>query len=231
MDAYMGSIMLWPIGWAPQNWMFCDGSVLQVQQYSALFSLLGATFGGNGTTTFALPDLRNMFPLGYAANGPSPVLGAKGGAASVILNTNQIAGHTHPVTITDPGHVHSVTVPAHTHPFSVPCDSTGHPTSANPVGAYISNTSGIDSNINAAAAAGGGSIPGPTVLYSTTGAGAMGAGTTGQASGSSGNSGNAKTAITAAAAANAGGTAVPTLPPYLALGYIICVYGIYPSRQ
>jgi microcystin-dependent protein len=223
----MGSIMLWPIGWAPQNWMFCDGSVLPIQQYSALYSLIGVTFGGNGTTTFALPDLRNMVPLGYAANGPSPALGAKGGAASVILNATQIAAHTHPVTITDPGHVHTVTVPAHTHPFSVPCDSTGRPNSASPVGAFLSNTSGIDANINAV---GDTPVPGPTALYSAAGAGAMGAGTTGQASGTPGNSGNAKTAITAIASANAGGAPVPTMPPYLALGYIICVYGIYPTR-
>jgi microcystin-dependent protein len=219
--------MLWPISWAPQNWLFCDGSVLPIQQYTPLFSLIGTTFGGNGTSNFALPDLRNIFPIGYAANGPSPVLGAKGGAASVTLNANQIAAHTHPVTITDPGHVHSVTVPAHTHPFSVPCDSTGHPTSINPVGAFPSNTSGIDAAI---AAATGAPVPTPSLLYSATGAGAMGAGTTGQASGSSGNSGNAKTAITAVAAANTGGIAVPTLPPYLALGYIICVYGIFPTR-
>jgi microcystin-dependent protein len=227
MDSYMGSIMLWPIPWAPQNWMFCDGSVLAIQQYSALFALIGTTFGGNGTSNFALPDLRNMVPLGYAANGPSPVLGAKGGAASVVLNANQIAAHIHPITVTDPGHVHSVAVPAHTHPFSVPCDTTGHPASASPVGAFLSNTSGIDTNINAAS---GGQVPGPTALYSTAGAGAMGAGTTGPASGSSGNSGNAKTAITAVAAANVGGVPVSTMPPYLALGYIICVYGIYPTR-
>jgi microcystin-dependent protein len=208
--------------------MFCDGSVLPITQYSALFSLLGATFGGNGTTTFALPDLRNMFPMGYAAIGPSPALGAKGGAAHVILNANQIAGHTHPVTITDPGHVHTVSVPAHTHPFSVPCDTTGNPTSASPVGAFPSSTSGIDGSI--ANATGGTPVVPPSPLYSAAGAGAMGAGATGQASGSSGNSGNARTAITAAAAANAGGAAVPTLPPYLALGYIICVYGIYPTR-
>jgi microcystin-dependent protein len=223
----MGSIMLWPIGWAPVNWMFCDGSLLPIQQYSPLFALIGTTFGGNGTTNFALPDLRNAFPMGYAANGPSPVLGGKGGAASVVLNANQIAAHTHPVTITDAGHMHAVTVPAHTHPFSVPCDSTGHPTSASPVGAFLSNTSGIDSNINAV---GQSPIPGPTALYSATGAGAMGAGTTGQASGTSGNSGSAKTAITAVASPNAGGVAVPTMPPYLALGYIICVYGVYPTR-
>jgi microcystin-dependent protein len=226
MEAYIGSIMLWPISWAPQSWMFCDGTLLQIQQYSALYALLGTTYGGNGTSNFALPDLRNAFPMGYAANGPSPVLGAKGGAASAMLAANQIAAHTHPITITDPGHLHTVAVPAHTHPFSVPCDSTGHPTNANPVDGFLSNTSAIDVNI----AAEGTPVSPPSALYSATGTGAMGVGTTGQAAGSSGNSGSARTAITAVAAANTGGVAVPTVPPYLALGYIICVYGIFPTR-
>jgi microcystin-dependent protein len=227
MDAYMGSIMLWPISWAPQNWMFCDGSVLQISQYSALFALLGTTYGGNGTSNFALPDLRNIFPMGYAANGPSPVLGAKGGAANVTLSANQIAAHVHTVTVTDPGHVHAVTVPAHTHPFAVPCDTTGNPTSISPVGGYLSNTSGIDAAI---AAAVGSPVTTSATLYSTNGGGTMGGGTTGSASGTAGNSANSKTLISAVAAANVGGIPVSTVPPYLALGYIICVYGIYPSR-
>jgi|WetSurMetagenome_2_1015567.scaffolds.fasta_scaffold42441_4 microcystin-dependent protein len=227
MDAYMGSIMLWPISWAPQSWMFCDGTLLQIQQYSALFALLGTTYGGNGTSNFALPDLRNAFPMGYAAKSPSPVLGAKGGATSVTLTANQIAAHTHPVTLTDPGHVHSVTVPAHTHPFSVPCDSTGRPTTPSPVGAFLSSTSGIDESIGTAAQT---TVSPASALYSAAGAGVMGAGTTGQASGNSGNSANAKTLVTAVAAANVGGVPVSTLPPYLALGYIICVSGIFPLR-
>jgi microcystin-dependent protein len=186
MDAYMGSIMLWPIGWAPQNWMFCDGSVLQIQQYSALYSLLGTTFGGNGTTTFALPDLRNAFPMGYAANGPSPALGAKGGAASVALQVANLPAHTHQIT---------------------PPVSNAAGTSNSPVSGFPA----IDDTVVTVTNPSGGRATAVTKSYAT-------AAVSGQTAGAyqSGSAG--------------GGTPVAIEPPYLALGYIICVYGIYPSR-
>jgi microcystin-dependent protein len=64
MDAFIGSIILWPMTWAPKGWMLCDGRILQIGQYTYLYSLLGTYFGGNGTTTFALPDLRGRVPVG-----------------------------------------------------------------------------------------------------------------------------------------------------------------------
>jgi len=57
MDYYLGSIELFPYGFAPMGWRLCDGSILQIQQNTALYSLLGTQFGGNGTTTFGLPNL------------------------------------------------------------------------------------------------------------------------------------------------------------------------------
>lgn len=63
MDPIIGQIQLFPYTFAPQYWQLCDGTLLQVNQNQALFSLLGATFGGNGQTTFAVPDLRNAAPL------------------------------------------------------------------------------------------------------------------------------------------------------------------------
>ena len=183
MDAYMGSIMLWPIGWAPQNWMFCDGSVLAISQYSALYSLIGTTFGGNGTSNFALPDLRNAFPLGYAANGPSPVLGAKGGAASVTLLANNLPAHTHQIT---------------------PPVSNAVGTTDSPVGGFPA----VDSTVVS-----------PATLHATAATKSYAA-----------TSVAGQTAATYSSGPAGGGTPVAIEPPYLALGYIICVYGIYPSR-
>lgn len=64
MEYFLGDIVLFPYSnFTPMDWMPCEGQILQIQQYSALYSLIGFNFGGNGTTTFALPDLRNAIPL------------------------------------------------------------------------------------------------------------------------------------------------------------------------
>lgn len=62
MDPFMGLIRLLPYNFTPIGWMSCEGQILQIMQYSALFALIGNKFGGNGTTTFALPDLRGFEP-------------------------------------------------------------------------------------------------------------------------------------------------------------------------
>ncbi|HEY5999198.1 MAG TPA: tail fiber protein [bacterium] len=81
----------------PWPWFFCDGRLLQIVQHTALFSILGTTYGGNGTTTFALPDLRGRFPVGIGQGpGLSPHdLGEVAGTESVALTSNQMPAHTH----------------------------------------------------------------------------------------------------------------------------------------
>jgi microcystin-dependent protein len=82
---------------APRGWAFCDGQPLAVSQNDALFSLYGTIYGGDGRTTFGLPDMRGRLPL-HAGTGPglSPRrLGAKAGSESVTLTTNQLASHGH----------------------------------------------------------------------------------------------------------------------------------------
>jgi microcystin-dependent protein len=82
---------------APVNWMFCNGQLLPISQYSALYSLLGVRYGGNGTTNFALPNLQGSVPIGQGAGGgltPRNV-GDTGGSASVTLDTTDIPAHTH----------------------------------------------------------------------------------------------------------------------------------------
>lgn len=67
VDPILGSIMLWPVPWIPEGWMACDGRLLPVQQYEALFSLLNNTYGGDGMKTFGLPDLRGQAPVAKGA--------------------------------------------------------------------------------------------------------------------------------------------------------------------
>ncbi len=62
-DQYLGELRLFPYNFAPLGWAFCNGQILPISQNTALFSLLGTTYGGNGTTTFALPDLRGRVPI------------------------------------------------------------------------------------------------------------------------------------------------------------------------
>lgn len=93
VEPYLGEIAIYPYNFAPQDWAYCDGSLLPIAQYSALFSLIGTTFGGNGTTNFALPDLRGRTPVG-AGQGPglSQIrLGLPGGVETI----NKVAAHTH----------------------------------------------------------------------------------------------------------------------------------------
>lgn len=102
MEPMMASIMLFAGNYAPRNWAFCDGQLLPINQYSALFSLLGTTYGGDGRTTFGLPDLRGRVPLG-PRQGPGLSNnydeGAKGGVQTNILNIAQMPKHNHSATL------------------------------------------------------------------------------------------------------------------------------------
>lgn len=98
-EPFVGEIRMFAGNFAPRGWAFCDGQLLAVSQNDALFSLFGTIYGGDGRTTFGLPDLRGRIPV-HAGDGPglSPRrLGAKGGAESVTLTVNQLPSHGHPL--------------------------------------------------------------------------------------------------------------------------------------
>lgn len=97
-EPYIGQIMAFGGNFAPQGWALCDGSLLPISQYDALFSLIGTTYGGDGQTTFAVPDLRSRAAL-HQGQGPglsSYSLGQSGGAEAVTLTENQLSPHSHP---------------------------------------------------------------------------------------------------------------------------------------
>lgn len=97
MDPFVGQITLFPYTFAPRGWAFCQGQLLPINQNTALFSLLGTYYGGNGTSNFALPDLRGRAPIGQGqGQGLSPyTLGDVQGAETVTLSPAESPAHTH----------------------------------------------------------------------------------------------------------------------------------------
>jgi len=97
IEPFLGQIMPIAFNWAPRGWARCDGTLLSISQNQALFAVLGTQYGGNGTTTFALPDLRGRLAL-HAGQGPgltNRVIGTTGGLDTHVLTTAEIPAHTH----------------------------------------------------------------------------------------------------------------------------------------
>lgn len=94
---FLGEIYIVPYTFAPRGFAFCNGQILSIAQNSALFALLGTTYGGNGISTFALPDLQGRTPIGsgQGAGLSNRTLGEAGGAATVTLGINEMPAHAH----------------------------------------------------------------------------------------------------------------------------------------
>ena len=199
MDPFLGQIILWPMNWAPVGWALCNGQLLNISQNQALFSLLGTNYGGDGRTTFGLPNLQGRFPLGYGvANGVTYQLGQTGGNAAVTLTPANLPAHTHTATFT-PGSS-AVTV-------QVSTNTTGGALAPSASNNYLGGTGPTSGQGQAAIWTNALTAPVPL------------GGVAGNVSGTV--TVNPSPAPTAA---------VPTLPPYQVLNYIIAVQGIYPSR-
>jgi microcystin-dependent protein len=94
---YVGEIRMFAGNFAPAGWMFCEGQLLPISEYETLFQLIGTTYGGDGESTFALPDLRGRLPL-HQGNGF--ILAETGGAEEITLTVSQIPAHSHPLLAT-----------------------------------------------------------------------------------------------------------------------------------
>jgi len=96
-DPFVAEIRIFPFNFAPQGWAWCNGQLLPISQNTALFSLLGTTYGGDGKSTFALPDLQGNAPM-HPGQGPGLSLhdlGETGGSETVTLLTSEIPAHSH----------------------------------------------------------------------------------------------------------------------------------------
>lgn len=167
MEGMIGEIRLFGGNFAPRSWALCDGQLLSISSNTALFSILGTTYGGDGRSTFGLPDLRGRAPI-HAGHGPGLSdrrLGAKGGQESVTLTVSQLPNHNHTLTVSSDE------------------PSTKHPNDGfAAVGEYYDAT---------------GNSTGPANSIGNTG----------------------------------GNQPVTLVQPFLALNYIICLQGIFPSRS
>jgi microcystin-dependent protein len=97
---YVGEIRIFAGNFAPAGWMFCSGQLLPISEYETLFQLIGTTYGGDGQSTFGLPDLRGRVPINF---GNGFTLAETGGVETVTLTTNQIPSHPHPMLATNQG--------------------------------------------------------------------------------------------------------------------------------
>jgi microcystin-dependent protein len=185
-DAFLGEVKLFAGNFAPRGWAFCDGQVMQITQNTALFSLLGSTYGGDGRTTFALPDLRGRVVVGpRRGNGLSNfIAGQQGGSQTNTLNTSQLPSHSH----TASGVIRA---------------SSAKATTKDPTGNYFASAiqvSGRDIN--------------EVSSYAPTKNVDMNA-----------------DAINVTVGTTGSGVEFNNLQPFLAINYIICLNGIFPSRQ
>lgn len=178
MEGYIGEIRIFAGNFAPGAWAFCDGSLQSIAVYTALYSIVGTIYGGDGQQTFALPDFRGRIPVGTGTGPglPSYELGQEAGNENVTMTMSTMPTHTHITTFT-------ARIPAYSESGA-----------ADPTGAILSSL---------------------TNAY-----------TTGQA-----DSTLAPFTSTITLSPVGSGIPFPVMQPYLALNYIICMEGIYPSRN
>lgn len=103
MEPFIGQIILFAGNFAPRGWALCNGQLLDIASHTALFSILGTTYGGDGRTTFALPELRGRVPV-HPGNGPGLIpitLGERAGSNNTTLTTANLPSHTHAATVTN----------------------------------------------------------------------------------------------------------------------------------
>ena len=152
---YLGGIFMAGFNFAPSGSALCNGQLLSISQNTALFALLGTTFGGNGTTTFELPNLQGAVPIhqGTGLSGTQYVIGQTGGAEAITLNTNQIPAHSHLLNANaEPG---TTATPGST-TYLAAGPSTGSGPNSSALETYTINTNDVTLNPNTIAQAGGG---------------------------------------------------------------------------
>jgi microcystin-dependent protein len=179
MEGYISEVRLFGGNFAPLNWAFCNGALLDIATYTALFALVGTTYGGNGQTTFGLPDLRGRIPVG-TGQGP--------GLSNYVLG--QASG-------TEQKTISTLNLPAHVHAFGGGVSmlvSGNDGSSTDPTGKYFANNS--------------------TLRFATTG-------------------GFSSAPLKQNLTLGVTGSSVPiqNRMPYSVINYIICLEGIFPSRN
>jgi microcystin-dependent protein len=130
LEPFIGNIILFAGTYAPAGWAFCDGSSVSIEDYQALFALIGTTYGGDGSVNFNLPDLRGRAPIHQDQNF---AMGQVGGSEQVTLTAGQLPAHTHLLGSGQP----ATTVSPTANPTAVSAINTYNPTSDGPMAAGI----------------------------------------------------------------------------------------------
>ncbi len=198
---------------APRGWAFCNGQLMSISQNSALFSLLGTMYGGDGQNTFGLPDLRGRVPVGSQAQGPglaNIVQGQTGGTNNVTVSATGSAN----VSLTE------ANLPAHTHTATGLTASTAVSVSTGNNGTVTPATGSLLS----------GTGPGPTAaaIYAASATNPVSLGGVSTSVGGSTSSVGSGTALQAPVSTSA---TASVMQPYLGVNYVIATEGIYPSRN
>jgi microcystin-dependent protein len=224
MEVFIGTIMPVGFNFAPKGWAFCNGQLMSIAQNSALFSLLGTMYGGDGVQTFGLPDLRGRVVVGSQAQGPGLMNVAQGEMAGVN-NVTVIGNGTAQV------HLTAANVPAHTHPATMTMSGLTATTtlSAGTAGTGGAGIPAAGSVLTGATSSGGAAniyLPAGTAPTAPVDLGGISTTVTGSG--------------TVTVDANTGGQplVVPVvtqaqtsvMQPYTGLNFIIATEGIYPSR-
>lgn len=226
MDAFIGTILAVGFNYPPRGWLFCNGQTMPIAQNSALFALLGTMYGGDGQSTFGIPDLRGRVAVGSQAQGPglqNVIQGEKGGTnnatvisngtATISLTTSNMPSHTHTGTVTLSGLTASTTV------------NVG--TGTNGGVAAVANNGGLTSTASGVGSAAAIYLPAGTAPTAPVALGGVTTTVTGSGSVTNSNTGSG-TPLTVPVVSTA---TISNMQPYLGLNYIIASEGIFPSRN
>lgn len=236
-EDYVGSIGMTGAQFCPYGTVEANGQLLSIQQYAALASLYGTVYGGDGKTTFAVPDLRGRTPVGLgqrdgSSSAPIVTPGQKRGQESVTLSAANLPMHNHPFTPTTGNQ--NVTIPATTGSGTTLSGTVGVVAAQGNTGSDFTPVSGQTYQLAGANVNGGGSMVGP---YSDTkpSASAKVSGVNVDASGMTPNIPAKTVTVTTVTGGTVGANSTPntpvtTIPPQLGVKYCIVVNGIYPQR-
>ncbi len=225
MDAFMGTVLAVGFNYPPRGWLFCNGQTVPISQNSAMFALLGTMYGGDGQSTFGIPDLRGRVVVGSQAQGPGLANVQQGekagsnnatvisnGTATIALSTANMPSHTHTATLNLTG-LNATTT------GTVGTNTTGGSiTTTTPDTYLISTVAGQTSAAiySATQPTTTGTLKGFTTTVSATG---------GTVTNSNTGSGTPLTVPVVSSAT------ISNMQPYLGLNYIIAMEGIFPSRN
>jgi microcystin-dependent protein len=228
MDAFMGTILAVGFNYPPRGWLFCNGQTVPISQNSAMFALLGTMYGGDGQTTFGIPDLRGRVVVGSQAQGPG-LSNVQQGEKAGTNNTTVISNGTATIALTQsnlPAHTHAATLSltglSATTDIKVGTATSGGAAVATANSTLTSTPNSPPSSISAAIY-----LPSGTAQTNPVSLGGVTTTVTGSGTVSNANTGSG-TPLTVPVTTT---STISNMQPYLGLNYIIAMEGIFPSRN